>query len=63
MDARAAYLEALGKNPRLAQANIQLALLLARSGSKDEAKDRLLAVVSDEPENLEARVALFDLGY
>lgn len=63
IDARAAYLEALGKNPRLAQANIQLALLLARSGSKDEAKDRLLAVVSDEPENLEARVALFDLGY
>ncbi|MGI5865118.1 MAG: tetratricopeptide repeat protein, partial [Myxococcales bacterium] len=62
-DARTAYLEALDKNPRLTPANIRLALLLARSGSKDEAKARLLAVVSDEPENLEARVALFKLGY
>lgn len=62
-EARAAYLKAIEVDPNLVPANARLGAAAAAMGDKEEARKRLLLVTSADPENLEARLALFKIGY
>lgn len=62
-EARAAYLKAVECDPNLVPANLRLGAVAAAAGDRDEAQKRLLLVTSADPENLEARLALFGIGY
>lgn len=58
-----AYTQVLALEPNHAGANLRLASFAADANNTAEAKERLLKVVSVEPEQMEARVALFRLGH
>ncbi|HEY3447044.1 MAG TPA: zinc-ribbon domain-containing protein [Myxococcales bacterium] len=60
--ARQMYLSALDRNPSLVPANVRLGMI-STDEDKEGAKQSLLNALTVDPENLDARVALFRLGY
>jgi Flp pilus assembly protein TadD len=62
-DAQRAYAQALARAPNLVAANLRRGLLAREEGDLEDAKDRLLKVVGIEPDNVEARIALYELGH
>ncbi len=61
-EARSEYSKAVELGPNLVPANVRLGAAAA-AGDKAEARKWLLKVFTVDPENLEARVGLFGLGY
>jgi Tfp pilus assembly protein PilF len=61
-DARAAYERALDANPSFHPAAVRLGALSLREGNRAEAERRFFQVFQGDPENSEAKVALFQLG-
>ena len=60
--ATAAYERALAASPSFLPAAVRLGELALRAGRRDEAEKRFFQVFLSDPENAEARVALFRLG-
>ena len=61
-NARQMYLSALDRNPSLVPANVRIGVL-SMEEDKEGAKQNLLNALTVDPENLDAKVALYKLGY
>ncbi len=61
-EARLSYIQASQLAPGFAPAQLRLGMLAAARGDKAEAGQMLDRAVADDPDNLEARAALFSLG-